>query len=66
MERRVQIDERLFLELVKYHCCDLKDDDFRNEYIMRELTLKLDALNRHDAYTKKIKKQHPHTRGCEK
>lgn len=47
---RIQITEDLFVMLVKYHLCDLRDPEQENA-IKTALKDKLDALVKHNLYT---------------
>lgn len=47
--KNVQIKEELLLALIKYHLADMPDEE---AYIKRELERKLDAMVKHQLYTK--------------
>lgn len=51
MNDKVQIDKQLFLNLVKYHLCDLNDEKIE-ENIKKSLKNKLDAALKRELYTK--------------
>lgn len=46
--KKIQIDEKLFIELIKYHLYDADNQ----ELIKRGLEEKLEALEKRDLYTK--------------
>ena len=48
-EKQVQIPESLFIELVKHFCLDVEDN---KQAITKALNNKLDAIIKHDLYTK--------------
>lgn len=47
----VQISEKLFLDLVKFHCLDHNHDQELQQSIMQELEKKLDAIVTRNTYT---------------
>jgi len=47
--KNVQIKEELLLALIKYHLADMPDEE---AYIKKELERKLDAMVKHQLYTK--------------
>lgn len=50
MTKRLQIEESLFLDLLKWHLADLQDSD-RGERIRSGLQAKLDAIVRRELFT---------------
>ena len=41
MGKQLLIDQNLFLELVRYHCLEIRDDEVMNQHIATELEAKL-------------------------
>ena len=54
MAKQVQIDQKLFTELVRYHCLGVHDDAEMNEHIERELSDKLDRMCKRIEYTNSL------------
>ena len=52
---KVQIDEELFFYLVRYHCVEIQNDEYTNEYIKQELEKKLNKMCNRLEYSKKLK-----------
>lgn len=56
--RNVQISEKLFLDLVRWHLLDLRDPDLQIR-IQAGLQDKLDRLSNHDEYRRNLSKKTP-------
>ena len=54
---KIQIDEILFISLVKYHCLGVRDDDHMNEVIARSLEEKLAKISARAEYTQNLRKE---------
>ena len=48
---KVQIDDTLFVDLIKYHLAGLQTQDIANR-IAAALNVKMEAMHRRDLYTK--------------
>ena len=55
MSKQVLIDERLFGELVRFHCLEVQDDEELNQHIKQELETKLNKMCERLEYAKKFK-----------
>lgn len=56
MGKCLQIPYELFMALVKYHLCDMRDEDME-AMINKELEIKLGAAARHERYSKMLAEQ---------
>lgn len=54
MAKQILIDETLFVELVRFHCLEVYDDQTMNQHIKEQLENKLNKMCARINYTKKL------------